>query len=279
MIISELIKLGSQNLKKGQIHTHALDSEIILSNILKQKRETMLTSMETIVSNKDVKSFKKLIKRRLNSEPIAYILNVKEFWSKNFLVNKNALIPRPETEIMVEKIIQYFKNKKIFFLDIGTGSGCIILSLLSELRFSYGIGLDISKKAIDLALINSENQKLKNKSRFYKRSLNNIYGYKFDLIVSNPPYICNHQLKNLPRDIKRYEPKLALDGGNDGLDVIKKVIYKAKSILKKNGMLALEIGNGQHRSVSQILKRNGFRNKFLLKDYQNNIRCILSILE
>ena len=109
--------------------------------------------------------------------------------------------------------------------------------------------------------------------------INQIYGYKFDLIISNPPYICRAQMKNLPEDIRAYEPKIALDGGNDGLDVIKKVIYKSKSILKKKGMLALEIGNGQYRKVLEILKLNNFRDKFLIKDYQDNIRCILSVLE
>ena len=136
---------------------------------------------------------------------------------------------------MVEKLVKFFKFKKIFFLDIGTGSGCILLSLLTELRFSFGIGLDISKKAIDLALKNAEIMNLKRRSKFYKRPLDKIHGYKFDLIVSNPPYINAHQLKNLSDDIKKYEPKLALNGGNDGLDVIRKVIYKSKSILKKKG--------------------------------------------
>ena len=279
MIISELLSLGSQKLKEGQINSYILDSEIILSHVLKKRRETMLLSTEMKVSNKEIDDFNNFIKRRLKSEPIAYLFNKKEFWSKNFTINSGVLIPRPETEIMVEKLVKFFKFKKIFFLDIGTGSGCILLSLLTELRFSFGIGLDISKKAIDLALKNAEIMNLKRRTKFYKRPLDKIHGYKFDLIVSNPPYINAHQLKNLSDDIKKYEPKLALNGGNDGLDVIRKVIYKSKSILKKKGMLALEIGNGQYIRVSQILKRHGFRDKFLLKDYQNNIRCVLAILE
>lgn len=279
MIISELLSLGSQKLKEGQINSHILDSEIILSHVLKKRRETMLLSTEMKVSNKEIDTFNNFIERRLKSEPIAYLFKKKEFWSKNFTINSDVLIPRPETEIMVERLVKFFKFKKIFFLDIGTGSGCILLSLLTELRFSFGIGLDISKKAIDLALKNAEKMNLKRRSKFYKRPLDKIHGYKFDLIVSNPPYINAHQLKNLSDDIKKYEPKLALNGGNDGLDVIRKVIYKSKSILKKKGMLALEIGNGQYIRVSQILKRHGFRDKFLLKDYQNNIRCVLAILE
>ena len=180
---------------------------------------------------------------------------------------------------MVEQLVKIFKKKNIFVLDIGTGTGCILLSLLSELQTSRGIGIDISQKAIQIAFANSEKHKLINRSKFYRRSMNEIYQKKFDLIVSNPPYIMRKDIKNLNEDIKKFEPKLALDGGNDGLDVIKKVIYKSKSILKIKGMLALEIGNEQFRKVSKILKRNKFKTRYLVKDYRANIRCILSTLE
>ena len=279
MLVSELINSGAQSLKSNKILSHLLDSELILSKILKKSREQMLTATEQTVSSKVIKDFYKLIKRRFNHEPLAYIFNEREFWSKNFFVNINTLIPRPETELLVERLSKYFKNKKISILDIGTGSGCIILALLEELKNSYGTGIDISKKAIKIALKNSNLLKLSHRSKFYNRSLDQIYARKFDLIVSNPPYICSHKIKNLSEDIKRFEPRIALDGGNDGLDVIKKVIYKSTSILKKKGMLALEIGHGQFREVSQILKACNFRKKLLIKDYQNNIRCVLTILE
>ena len=168
---------------------------------------------------------------------------------------------------------------KLYILDIGTGSGCILLSILSELKNSRGIGVDISKKATQIAVKNSIKHKLSQRAKFYKKSLTQISNYKFDLIVSNPPYINRKDIKNLDDDIKKFEPKLALDGGNDGLDVIKKVIYKSKSILKINGMLALEIGNEQFKKVSKILRNNNFNTRFLVRDYQDNIRCILAILE
>ena len=256
-----------------------LDSELLLSSALGKSREQILSSYTLSVSKNAVLNFNKLIQRRVKNEPIAYIFNKKEFWSKNFLVNNNTLIPRPETEILVEKIIHYFRDKEISILDIGTGSGCILLTLLDQIKKSRGWGIDISKKAIQVAIKNSKKFKKNNRLKFVNRSLENIFGYKFDLIVSNPPYISTHQLKNLSQDIKGYEPRIALDGGNDGLDVIKKVIYKSRNILKRKGILALEIGNGQFKKVSQILKLQGFRNKFLIKDYQNNIRCVLTILE
>ena len=275
----ELINFGSKVLKEKLIPSYKLDSELLLANVLGKKREQMLISMNETVSRKNIDSFNSLIKRRSRSEPIAYILNKKEFWSKSFFVDKKILIPRPETELMVEYISKHFTNKNLYILDIGTGSGCILLSLLSELKKSRGIGLDISRNAINIAHRNSINLGLSTKSKFYNRSLDKIFAYKFDLIISNPPYICSYQIKNLSEDIKRFEPRIALDGGKDGLDVIKKVIYKSKSILKKNGLLLLEIGNGQYKKVSQILKFNNFRDRFLIRDYRNNIRCIISVLD
>jgi release factor glutamine methyltransferase len=279
MQIFELINQGAEDLRRNQIVSHKLDSEIILSSLLAKQRENLLTHLEQEVSEETAKNFKKLISRRSLKEPIAYILKSKEFWSKDFFVNSNTLIPRPETELLSEKVIEIFKNKKIFILDIGTGTGCILLSILSELKNSRGIGIDISKKAIDVARINTNKHNLSSRTKFYARQFSNIYGYKFDLIVSNPPYIKNSDIKNLSDDIKKFEPKIALDGGNDGLDVITKVIYKSRTILKKLGTLALEIGNGQHYKVSKILNDQGFRSKILVKDYQNNIRCIIARLE
>ena len=276
MEILELINSGSQQLKNNGINSWKLDSEILLAKILKKNREEMLINLSQKVTPQIIKNFDKLIARRASKEPIAYILKKKEFWSKNFYVDKNTLIPRPETELMVEKIVSIFKNQDIQILDIGTGTGCILLSILSELKKSKGIGVDISQKAIRIAIKNSIKHKLSHKAKFYKKSLTDVYDSKFDLVVSNPPYIKKKDIKNLEDDIKKFEPKLALDGGNDGLDVIKKVIYKSRSILKLNGLLALEIGNEQFKKVSKILRDNNFKTKFLVKDYKDNIRCVLS---
>ena len=272
----KLINEGSYKLKQSNIISHQLDSEILLSKVLNKTRENLLINLEQNIDRKNVKKFEKLIRRRSLNEPIAYILKKKEFWSRNFEINNNTLIPRPETELMVEKLVYIYKQKKINILDIGTGSGCILISLLSELKQSNCVGIDISKKALKIAIKNSKKNNQKNNIKFLNRSLNNFYHKKFDLIVSNPPYIRTRDIKNLDRSIKYYEPKIALDGGNDGLDVIKKVIYKSKEILKVNGLLALEIGNGQLRKVSTLLLKNLFRIEHNIKDYKNNTRCLIA---
>ena len=275
----EVIKIGSDLLKKNKINSHILDSEILLSKTLNKSREKILINLDKEVNKKNISKFKENLLRRSQNEPIAYIIKEKEFWSKKFYVNQDTLIPRPETELLVDKLLKIYNKKKITILDIGTGSGCIILSLVNDLKNSTGIGIDISKKAILVAKKNSLKHKLSNRIKFFNRSLEDIFDKKFDLIVSNPPYIMKKDIKNLSEDIKRYEPRVALDGGNDGLDLIKKVIYKSKSILKINGMLALEIGNEQIKKVSNILIDNNFRVKHVIKDYKNNIRCVLASLK
>ena len=272
----EIIKLGSNLLKEKKISTFTLDSEILLSKTLNKTRENLLTNLDQKISKKNLSVFKKYLQRRSNNEPMAYILEEKEFWSKKFYINKSTLIPRPETELLVDKILKIYKEKKISILDIGTGSGCIIISLLSSLKNSNGIGVDVSKNAISTAQKNALKYKLSKRLKFFKKSFKNIFGKKFDLIVSNPPYIESKYIKDLSDDIKRFEPRIALDGGNDGLDLIKKVIYKSTHILKINGMLALEIGNEQIKKVSKILRDNNFRIMNVIKDYRNNVRCVIA---
>jgi len=276
MNISGLLNSGAKTLKQNKIKTHQLDSELVLSNLLKKKREDLLTNLNAEVSKNIIDDFEKLIFRRANREPLAYILKKKEFWSKDFFVDRNTLIPRPETELLCESVIKIFKNKNLYILDMGTGTGCIILSILSEIKGAKGIGVDVSKKAIIVAKKNSNKLGLNKRVKFINKSLEDIYNYKFDLIISNPPYIKNSDIKNLSDDVKRFEPRIALDGGKEGLDVIKKVIYKSKTILKRLGMLALEIGYGQYYKVSQILKEQNFKEELLIRDYKNNVRCILS---
>ena len=273
----ELINLGSSFLKDNSILNSRLDSEIILSHIMETSRERLLIDEQDINSDK-IEKFNSLILRRSKNEPIAYITKNKEFRSTNFFVDKNSLIPRPETELLIDPITSIFKRRKLFFLDAGIGTGCIIFSILKELKHSKGIGIDKCKKTIFNARKNLISLKLQNRAKLLHRPISKVFGYKFDLVVSNPPYIAKRDIKRLSDDIKRYEPRSALDGGNDGLDVIRKVIYESKNILKSKGILALEIGTGQHKDVIRILSDNKFKLKETIKDYQDNIRCIFSTL-
>jgi len=276
MILENTIKQASQLLKSKNINSHELDAEIILSDIMGVTREFLLTNNNIFVSQKTLKQYNDAIERRVKKEPVAYIIGKKEFWSQDFLVNQATLIPRPETELLIYKVVNFFKDKEINILDIGTGSGCILLSILKELKNSRGQGIDISAKAIQTAITNSKKLNLSYRSKFKVFDINKFYIGRYDLIVSNPPYISLSEMKNLSKSITNYEPLIALNGGANGLDFIKKVIYKSTSLLTKNGLLAVEIGNNQYRKVSSLLRQHGFREMFKEFDYNRNVRCIIS---
>ena len=276
MNLENTIKLASEKLKDNNIPSYVLDAEIILADIMGVKREFLITNNQINISKKIIKKYDKAIKRRVKNEPVAYITEKKEFWSENFIVNKSTLVPRPETEFLIYKLANIFKYKRINILDIGTGSGCILISLLKELNYSRGVGIDISSKAINIARNNSKKFNLVNRVKFKNFNLERYNVGKYDLIVSNPPYIPTKDIKKLTKDIINFEPKIALDGGSDGLDLIKKVIYKSNILLKKNGILALEIGFGQYKIVSEILKHYKFREYSKICDFNNNVRCIIT---
>ena len=276
MISEKIIEQASKLLKNHNIKTHELDAQLILSNIMKVNREYLIVNNKLTLSEKILEKYNLAIKRRIKREPVAYINGKKEFWSDNYLVNPGTLIPRPETEILIYKIINHFEIKKINILDIGTGTGCILLSILKEMNYSKGVGIDISPRAIHTAKINSKKLKLNHRAKFQIFDLSKFNNGKYDLIVSNPPYIPSGEIKNLSKDIINYEPLIALNGGVDGLDLIKKVIYKSNHLLKRNGILALEIGYGQHQKVSSILTNHKYRIIYKEEDFNRNVRCIIS---
>jgi len=276
MNLENTIKKASKILKNHNIYSYELDAEIILSEIIGKKREYLITNNKTNIKKKDIEKYNLAIKRRIKKEPVAYILGKKEFWSENFKVNNSTLIPRPESELLIYKLINYFKNKNINILDVGTGSGCILLSLLKELHLSRGVGIDISSSAVKIAELNSKKLNLSNRSKFKVSSVGDFNMGKYDLIVSNPPYIAIKDIKNLSKDILNFEPLIALKGGIDGLDLIKKVIYKSKYLLKANGLLGIEVGTSQYLKASNVLKENGFREIHKEYDYNQNVRCIIS---
>jgi len=277
MIINSLIKEGSKILKKQNIDSHQIDAELLLSKAIGKDRVFLLINNENKVSLKETSDYLNFILRRKQHEPLSYITKRKEFWSLGFNVSHYVLIPRPETEIIVEQVVRRFKGKgSLNILDIGTGSGCILLSILKELRNSYGTGIDKSFKALTIAKKNSRKLNLLQRAKFIHCDVDNFNFGTYDIVVSNPPYICSRRIGCLGEDIKGFEPRIALDGGSSGLETIAKVIIKAKKILKTKGHLFMEIGDGQSRMVSSMLIKNGLRVVKKFFDYNKTIRCIMS---
>ena len=277
MIINSLIKQGSKILKKQNIVSHKIDAELLLSKAIRKDRVFLLTNDENKVLPKETSDYLNFILRRKQHEPLSYITKRKEFWSLDFNVSNNVLIPRPETEIIVEQVVRRFKGKgSLNILDIGTGSGCILLSILNELKNSYGIGIDKSSRALNIAKKNSKKLNLLRRAKFIHCDVDNFNFGNYDVVVSNPPYICSHGINYLSEDIKGFEPRMALDGGSNGLETISKVIIKAKKLLKTRGCLFIEIGNRQSHAVSSMLIKSKFRIVEKFFDYRKTIRCIMS---
>ena len=277
MNIENTLNYGISILKANKIISPNLDSEILLSaSINKDKKHIILNSKE-ILNSEQLDNFISFIERRKNGEPIAYLINKKEFWKDEFYVNKDVLIPRPDTELIIEQVLKiYPKQSQLQVLDIGTGSGCILLSILKERPNFYGTGIDISKKSINVSKFNTKKLNLTNRVRFFHSSVDNFKIGKYDLVVSNPPYIELLNLKYLEKNVFNFEPKLALSGGFDGFSKIRKVISKTSNLIKKNGKFILEIGYNQKNKVKEILKEEGFYINKTIKDYGYNDRCVIS---
>ena len=277
MNIQSAVTEGINILKNKSILSAKLDSEILMAKALGKKREYIILNNDKIIKEQNLEYFKKLVQERATRKPIAYLLNKKSFWNSEFYVNKNTLIPRPDTEIIIEQILKSTKNKKYLnILDIGVGSGCILLSVLNERKNFYGTGIDISKNSLDICKINAQKLLLDRRVKFFKSDVDKFAIGKYDLIVSNPPYIKTCDLKYLESDVIKFEPKLALDGGLDGLSVIRKVIKKSSELLKKNGKFILEISFDQKNKVIKLLNNKGFYINSTVKDLANNDRCIIS---
>ena len=277
--VLEALTKNYQDLLNHNIQTAKIDTEVILADILKISRVNLITKQNTSLNQEQEDLFAKFIKRRKQQEPVAYILNKKEFWNENYYVDKRVLIPRPETEILIEMLLKKVKDKsKVFqILDLGCGSGCLLISCLKEFNKSLGLGIDISSLALEVAKKNIQSHKINSRAKLLKLDLFKLdIKKKFDFILSNPPYLTSSEYRNLSKDVKDYEPKQALVGGFDGILYYKKIISFSKSSLKKNGFLALEIGDGQYKEIKKLLTNHSFRvlDKYQLID--GEIRCILA---
>ena len=275
--INSLLNDGQKILSNSSIKTSMLDAEILLCCALKRSFKEVVINRKINIKINEINTYKNLIRRRKLGEPVAYIVKNKEFWKHSFYVDKNVLIPRPDSEIIIQEALKVIDIKnKGFILDIGTGSGCLVISLAKERPNFFYSAIDISKKAIKVAKINAKMHQLENRIKFYQSCVDNFFKGKYDLIISNPPYINKFKLKYLDKDIFGFEPLIALEGGLYGSSILNKVIKKSSSLLKVGGKLILEIGFDQKLKTMKFLKNEGFYVNKVVRDYGNNDRCIVS---
>ena len=275
MNIHRALHNGYDLLKSKKIDSYKIDTELLLSDSLNISRERLILNFNKIIDVENYENFLSKLDRRQKKEPVAYIVNKKEFWKNKFYINKDVLIPRPETEALVEetlKIIPYYQKKSL--LEIGIGSGCIITSVLKERENCSATGIDCCKKAVKIAQINAKLHHIENRIKIFKTDVDNFNAGKYDLILSNPPYIDKHQLKYL--GVSEFEPLKALDGGLNGIEILKKVILKASQLLKINGKLIIEIGDNQKYKVMNLLNNKNFFINKIIKDLSSQDRCIVS---
>ena len=276
MNINLAINEGLKILKRKFITNPLLDAEILMAETINKDRNYILLNSSDLINKNDLNYFYKLIEQRSLGNPVAYLTKKKSFWNSEFFITKDILIPRPDTELVVENILRLTKQKsKINILDIGVGSGCIIVSILKERKNFRGTGIDLSKKCLILSKKNAIAHKVSSRLKLFKSDVDKFNFGKYDLIVSNPPYIKKSKLKYLDTNVIGFEPKQALDGGLDGLSEIRKVIKKSSELVKKNGKFILEIGFDQKNKILDLLKKKGFYINAIQKDLANNDRCVV----
>ncbi len=256
-IASALQNAVAELSENDTIETPRLDAEVLLCHILKCDRVFLVVNKNKILTNDEVTAFSECISRRKENKPVSYITGVREFMSLNFNVKEGILIPRPDTEILVEKLIEKYKNKNVNFLDLCTGSGSIAVSLLYYLKDAKCTAVDKYDICVKTTLENAKKHNVHTRLTVIKDDILSgmNYGTRFDCIVSNPPYIETETLSSLSSDVKDYEPLYALDGGNDGLIFYRMIIDYASKSLSKGGILAFEIGYNQGHTVSEIIEK------------------------
>lgn len=278
--VLESINRSSDFLKNKGIESPRINAELLLAHILNCKRLNLYLEFDRPLTEEELEKYRSLLKRRITFEPLQYIIGKVEFYGIDFIVNSSVLIPRQETEILVETIIEQYKsNDSLKILDIGTGSGNIAVSLAKNLDKSFVMALDVSEEALktakENALLNSVSDKIDFiKNDFLSGEFNNC---DFDIVVSNPPYVSINEFETLRPELKTYEPKIALTDNNSGLSFYKLISERSVYLLKQGGNLFFEVGIGQYSKVSEIMSHNGFQDIRVMKDYQNIERVISGV--
>ena len=272
-LIYKVLAEASNELKEISGSNSIREARILLEFVLKNQEKFLNTNHN--ISNNDFIIFQRLIKKRLKFQPISQIIGERYFWKNKFFINSDVLDPRPDTETLIEHTLSFGSFFNI--LDLGTGSGCIILSLLDEYNAAMGIGVDKSKKALNVAQKNAELLNLNDRVKFQLGNWCDGLDNKFDLIVSNPPYISEKEILGLSNDVINWEPRIALTPEGDGLGAYKNIINGVKNILIPNGRLIFEIGHAQGNEVSNLLKSNSFKEINIVKDINNKDRVVSAL--
>lgn len=276
MEIKDLILKGIKSLSDREYTNPIFEARYILSKILEVDVSYILAYPEKEVNQNNIEKYEKVLERRKKGEPLQYIFQECEFMGIKIFLKEGVLIPRPDTEISVEKIIDISKEKEsIKILEIGSGSGAVSLSLAKNLEHSKIDAVDISEIALEVTRENVKRNKLSNINVFYSNLFSNV-NEKYDIIYSNPPYIPTRDIDELQVEVKSYEPMLALDGGNDGLDFYRLIIKEAMNFLEKEGYLIFEIGYNQGKDVSDLLSEQGYEVLEVVKDLSGKDRVVVS---
>jgi len=275
----EALNAASDYLKNKRIKSARLNSELLLAHILNCKRLELYLSFDRPLQKNETDSYRELLKRRGTFEPLQYIIGKVEFYGLEFVVNSAVLIPRPETELLVEAIIESAKTDHgINILDIGSGSGNISIALAKNIPNCKVIGIDISEEAIEISKRNAELNKVENQVMFVNKDVSNgieIKENRFDIVVSNPPYVSLEDFVSLDSELRLFEPKIALTDEGDGLSFYRKIVPLSGSLLNNTGKIFLEIGAGQSEAVKQLLIDSDYNNINVKKDYSDIERIIV----
>ncbi len=283
LTVLESINLSTEYLKNKGIESPRINAELLLAKILNCKRLDLYLSFDRPLNEDEIKLYREFLKRRSEFEPLQYIVGSVEFYGLKFKVNRSVLIPRQETEILVETILDCYKEQcGLRILDIGTGSGIIAVCLTKFLVDSKTFAIDLSREALEIAKGNAEMNSVKDRMEFAQFDILNDGEFPdkdFDIIVSNPPYISRNEFPDLQPELKIYEPREALTDEGDGFKFYEVIAFKAKSLLKNNGRLFFETGQNQAAKVEEIMKRENFSNINIRKDYLNIDRVIYGELK